>query len=642
MSGICGVAFNAEENCRVGEADIDVMLKALGGQVSERERAVVSSSVGIGIRRQPQDRSSGIVKTIVHGRTVILAVHGTLFTGSSAAFSGNDWAEEVVREVLARYLRGGIAQIHDLRGDYAAVLWDGRQGELALLTDRFRTQPLFYYEDGNKLVFASRMPSLLASPFGVPRSINPRSLVDIMAFSTIPSDRTVFNEVKKLPPGYVLTYRQGRLTLHQYWNVDFLKPDQSAEGHLQKRLKAEFEESVSVRFAADRQGSVGAFLSGGIDSSTVTGVLTKLGKAPVKAFSIGFAEQPFNEMEYARIAAQHFGAEHHEYYVTPEDTVDAIPIVLDSFDEPFANASAIPTYFCAKLAREHGVDVMYAGDGGDELFAGNERYSSQRIFDYYARLPEALREWVIKPTVTRLADATGLHLFVLGKKYIRRCSIPLPQRLYSYGLFNVTPMEELFEGDVVKAVGVDCDPYSSMYKHYHDAPASTDLDRQLYIDLKHTISDNDLLKVTRMTQAAGVAVRFPFLDHRLAEFAMSLPAHIKMPGRELRVFFKGAYSDVLPKEILTKTKHGFGLPIPVWLRTDKRLNDMMRELVLGATTVQRGMFKKRALEDLVERHRMESGSFYGDILWNIMIWELWMRTNWDRRAAVGKTDERFT
>ena len=634
MSGLCGVLLKSGESGRVSEADVVPMLKALGGHGTEHDRVAACRSVCIGVRQRSQDRNSGIVQTVMHGHTVMLAVVGTLYTGRPSPINGDDSTEGVLREILARYLQGGIEEIHKLRGDFAAVLWDGRQSELTLLTDRFRTQPLFYCEDGDRLLFASRMASLLAASGGKCRSIDPQAIIDIMAFSTIPSDRTVFNDVRKLAPGYVLICRQGRTATRQYWNLNFTDPRQSDKAELQRCLKAELAESVSVRLAVDRQESVGAFLSGGIDSSTVTGLLTQLGKAPVKAFSIGFAEQRFNEMEYARIAARHFGAEHHEYYVTAEDTVNAIPVVLEAFDEPFANASAVPTYFCAKVARDHGVDVMYAGDGGDELFAGNERYSTQRIFDYYTRLPEGLREWVVKPAVNALADATGLRLFVLGKKYIRRSSIPLPQRLYSYGLFNVIPMEELFEGDVIKAVGAERDPYTPMYKHYHDAPALTELDRQLYIDLKYTISDNDLLKVTRTAQAAGVAVRFPFLDQRLAEFAMRVPAHIKMPGRDLRVFFKEAYSDVLPKSILTKTKHGFGLPIPVWLRTDKRLNDLMRELVLGATTIQRGLFKKQTLEDLVERHQEESGSFYGDILWNVMIWELWLRTYWDRRAAI--------
>ncbi|ALA59782.1 asparagine synthase (glutamine-hydrolyzing) [Nitrospira moscoviensis] len=628
MGGMCGV-IHSDRRATVHRPAVEAMARAM--QFAEREHQEVICQDATGLAIVCANGAGSFAETARNGRPFYAAVYGDVY---QATDHGRAAGQAVAHAVLQQYLKEGLSFIDRLRGDFAIAVWDGREEALHVVTDRFRVHPIFYHADRDQLVFASRMKGLLAGSLLGRGSVRMSALVDIMAFSAVTSPGTVFDHVDKLPPGHVLTYRDGEARVSAYWNVDFTRPSRARRSELAAQLKQSLTDAVAVRLSSDTDRRIGSFLSGGIDSSTVTGLLTRLGKAPVKAFSIGFAEQRFNEMEFARIAARHFHAEHHEYYVTPEDTVDAIPIVLDSFDEPFANASAIPTYFCAKLAREQGVDVMYAGDGGDELFAGNERYSSQRIFDYYTRLPQGLREWFVKPAVTALADLTGLNLFVLGKKYIRRAGIPLPQRLYSYGLFNVIPMEDLFEGDVIKAVGADYDPYSPMYNHYHRAPAVTELDRQLYIDLKHTISDNDLLKVTRMTQAAGVAVRFPFLDHHLAEFAMSVPARMKMPARELRVFFKRTYADFLPKEILTKTKHGFGLPIPVWLRTDKRLNDMMHELVLGSTTVQRGMFKKKALEELVERHRTESGSFYGDILWNVMIWELWLRTYWDRRPTV--------
>ena len=635
MSGICGIFLKKQSDRIQGDETLVAMVEALGFNDSEQGHVATGGQVGFGVQRNLQDFRSGIARIIIQGRPVLLMIHGTLYVQSSDLVRReNETGEGIARELLASYIKNGIRAVHDLRGDFSSAIWDGRQEELYLVTDRFRVHPLFYYEDGEKFVFASRMKSLLACPFPIKRSVNPHALVDIMAFSAITTDRTVFREVKKLPPGHILTCRNGQASIRQYWDFNFLEPDQASVDVLTQQLKAEFDDAVAARVAADTDRKIGAFLSGGIDSSTVTGVLTRLTHGPVKCFSIGFGEQRFNEMEYARIAARHFGSEHHEYYVTPQDTFDAIPKLLDSFDEPFANASAIPTYMCAKLAVEHGVDVLYAGDGGDELFAGNERYSSQRIFDYYTRLPNALQNWVVKPTVTALADLTGLNLFILGKKYIRRASIPLPERLSSYGLFNIIPMSHLLNEDVLKAIGAGYDPYHPIRGHYIKAPAATDLDRQLYVDLKITISDNDLFKVTRMTQAAGVTVRFPFLDHKLAEFAARVPAQVKMPSRELRVFFKRAYSDLLPREIIAKTKHGFGLPIPVWLRTDKQLNDMMHELVLGTRTVQRGMFRMKALEELVDRHRTETGSFYGDILWNVMAWELWLRTFWDGKPGA--------
>ena len=334
-------------------------------------------------------------------------------------------------------------------------------------------------------------------------------------------------------------------------------------------------------------------------------------------------------MEFARIAARHFHSEHHEYFVTPNDVSDAISVLMEVFDEPFANASAVPTFFCAKLAKTHGRDVLYAGDGGDELFGGNERYSEQRVFEYYSKFPRLFRDGIIEPTVGLLANHVGGRIFTSGKKYIRRANIPYPQRLTSYGVFNVIPMADLMSAGVMDAVGRQYDPYGPIYALYHEARATEELDRQLHVDLKHAIADNDLFKVTRMAHAAGITVRFPFLDQRLAKFAASVPAGLKMKGTELRSFFKKSYADFLPESTRTKTKHGFGLPIPVWLRTDSRLNDMMHDLVLSPRSIQRGFFQKKALERIVDTHRQEASSFEGTLLWNVMVLELWCRTHID-------------
>lgn len=234
----------------------------------------------------------------------------------------------------------------------------------------------------------------------------------------------------------------------------------------------------------------------------------------------------------------------------------------------------------------------------------------------------------MKPLVFALADRLKGEIFVKAKKYIQRASMRYPERLSSYGFFKVVPMTELLEDSLLETIGKCYDPYAVVNFYYSQAPARNDLDKQLYIDLKLAISDNDLFKVTRMTEAAGVTVHFPFLDHLLAEFAATVPANIKMRGCNLRSFFKKAYSDLLPLETRTKKKHGFGLPIAVWLRTDKLLNEMMHDLVLSPRGVQRGYFRKKALEELVERHKTDETSFYGTALWNLMVLELWHRTYW--------------
>ena len=624
MSGVCGIVLR-DQGKPLSTAQLTCMARSLDVSGVGENTALSFGSTGLGAQTFP-GRLSGVARLTRHGQTSGLAFHGSIYN-LKELISSDVRDSNVLQELLSLYLEEGTAIMQRLRAEFALAIWDARDETLCLATDRFRVHPLFYYQDPGALVFASRMQGLLACPF-VTKSIDPTGIIDIVASSMIPTPRTIFQEIKKLPPGYLLTYRSGEIKVSSYWDINFNHPSASNEEELARQLKAQFLDAVSVRFKGeDSSESIGTFLSGGVDSSTVTGILTQLAERPIKSFSIGFAEQRFNEIQYARIAARAFAAEHYEYFVTPRDVYNVIPVLLDSFDEPFANASAVPTYFCTKLAREHGVDVLYAGDGGDELFAGNERYAAQRLFDYYHMIPAWLRESLSQPLVFSLAGALQWQLFVKGQKYIRRANIPYPDRLSSYGLFKLLSLDELFDDRFLAVAGKDYDPYAVVGFHYFQAPAQTELDRQLYIDLKLTISDNDLFKVTRMTEAAGVTVRYPFLDHRLAEFAASVPAKIKMRGRQLRSFFKNAYADLLPEEIRAKQKHGFGLPIPVWLRTDKQLNDMMYDLILSPRAVQRGYFRRNALEELVELHKIDEGSFYGTILWNLMILELWHRVH---------------
>lgn len=630
MSGICGIALK-HPGLPVGESVLIPMIRALGFGGPGRGPTAWFDSGGLGACECP-GYDWGVAHRELHGATVALAFQGRMYNAGELKSAGE--ADAPLTDVLlALYVREGMRLLDRLRGDFALALWDDRDEALYLATDRFRVEPLFYHEDGNKLVFASRIKGILACPLSIDRSIDPVSLIDVMAFSAVCTPRTIFRSIRKVPPGHVLKYCAGRVTLHAYWDVDFRNPSTASESDLARTLTCVLNDAVSARLESDISYRIGTFLSGGLDSSTVTGILMQAMKEPVKSFSIGFEEQRFNEIDYARIAAQHFGAEHYAYFVKPDDVLDAIPILLDAFDEPFANASAIPTYFCAKLAKQQGRDVLYAGDGGDELFAGNERYSAQRLFEYYSLCPATIRKWMVEPIVWFLADHVGGQFFTYARKYIRRANIPYPERLTSYGLFNIIPMPDLVDPALLEAVDRSYDPYSPIRALYFEAPATAELDRQLYIDLKHALADNDLFKVTRMTHAAGVAVRFPFLDHHLAEFAATVPAAIKMRGRKLRSFYKKAYADFLPEAILTKTKHGFGLPIPVWLRTNRRLNELMQDLVLSARSLQRGYFQKPALEALLQEHRQDRSSFYGTILWNVMILELWHRAHVDESSV---------
>lgn len=587
------------------------------------ESRVFSSSVGLGVHRVAGFQG-GLVERRLGDRVLAVAFHGTLDEDGTPEGGG------VPDLLLDRYLRSGIEFLSDLRGEFVLAIWDSKDETLFLATDRFRVHPLLYGGDARGFAFASRMRAFDPSPVPGSRTLHAPAILDVLASSYVPTPETIYEEIHKLPPGHVLTYARGTVTVRPYWDIDFRHPSRDSEEALAAQVREAFHDAIARRYHRDGGGErVGAFLSGGVDSSTVSGVLTQVAGGPIRTFSIGFGEAYYNEMSFARIAAQRFGAEHHEYYVTAKDTVDAIPIVVEEFDEPFGNASSIPTYYCAKLAREHGVDCLYAGDGGDELFGGNERYAFDRIFGYYHRVPGWMRKALVGPGVNALARALPHPLFRKARNYVQKASLPPVQRMTAYTFFNVVPLGDVVEPEFLARVN-GYDPHRAMERAFSHALGDTDLDLGLYLDLKLAIGDNDLYKVNRMTEAAGVAVRYPFLDQGLAEAAARVPASLKMRGRKLRVFFKRAYRDLLPPEVVGKTKHGFGLPIAVWLGSDPTLNAMMRDLVLGPRSLARGYFQKRALERLMEEHRTDTTLFSGTVLWNLMVLELWQRRNRDR------------
>jgi asparagine synthase (glutamine-hydrolysing) len=625
MSGIAGMMFAGGERT-VSQGSLRNMGRAMSRSPESADVAVwQDGSVGLVVHRQ-HGRQAGTVVRARHGRTVALAFFGSVYNVGELVTQSTE-SNGLLEALLDLYEKEGMECLHRLRGEFVVGIWDGPRDTVHVATDRFRIFPLLYYIDQEKLVFASHMRALYAAGLSLPLTIDHRAVVDFMVSSFVPTPKTIFTEVRKLPPGSILSYRHGRVSIQSYWDMNYLTPLGAPKTELARQLKYHMKDAISVRYRGEGNPSeVGTFLSGGVDSSTITAVLAQLSRDPVNSFSIGFGEERFNEMSYARTAARTFGAKHHEYFVSVQDTIDLMSTLIEAFDEPFANASAVPAYYCAHLAANHGVHVLYAGDGGDELFAGNERYAKERVFEYYEKIPLSLRRLFVRPLVFLLADRVGGPLFTKAKKYILRASIPYPDRLCSYGFLKVIPQEDLFDEALLEAIGMNYDPDGDVKRHYRAARAATELDRQMYIDLKLAIADNDLLKVTRMAEQAGTLVRFPFLDHHLAEFSANIPADVRMKGRVLRSFFKETYADILPQATLTKEKHGFGLPISIWLKENRVLHDMTHDLVASPRSLQRGYFKKTGVETILKRHQEDETSYYGTAVWNLLVLELWHRT----------------
>jgi asparagine synthase (glutamine-hydrolysing) len=349
----------------------------------------------------------------------------------------------------------------------------------------------------------------------------------------------------------------------------------------------------------------------------------------VHAFSIGFQEERYDELSYARLAAAHYGAAHYSQLVTPADALACLPDLVAAYDEPFGNNSVIPTYLCARMARDTGIHLLLAGDGGDEIFGGNERYRNEYILSRYGLIPRPLRVAVIEP-ILRALPAGGLSLLGKAQRYVERASLPNPERFYSSEFFVAQQRSSLLHPDFVAATTADW-PAQVARRHYQTAAAKAELNRLLYVDLKLTLADNDLFKVIRSAEVAGVQVRFPMLDIKLVELMGTLPAAYKVRGGEKRHLFKRAFAEFLPSEILSKVKHGFGLPISDWLKTYEPLQELARDTLLSARCRDRGYLAPGAMESLFALHSRDHTPFYGSVLWRFLMLELWHREHGDVR-----------
>ncbi len=507
--------------------------------------------------------------------------------------------------LLRSFREHGVQTLTRLAGQASLAVLDLEERELWLAVDRFGIQTLYFRRGPSGIAFATTVSSLRRHS-EVESDVDLQSVFNYVYFHAVPGPRGIFRGIERLEPAEYLRAASGRVERGRYWTPSYGEQADATESE----LIGEFRSSVrnAVRSCLDRaEGKVGAFLSGGTDSSTVTGVLGELTGQPPNTYSIGFQVQGYDETSYAHIAAERFHANHHEYVVTPEDLVDAIPRLAVAYDEPFGNASAIASYYCARLAKQDGVHTMLGGDGGDEIFAGNERYLKQRVFERYALLPAPLRHHLVEPILERSGDRAP-SLLRKARSYVQQANVPLPDRLGSYNFLNRTAPREIFTDDFLSAVRVE-EPLELLRKTYAAAPTSSVLNRLLYLDIKFTLADNDLRKVGDTCALAGVDVDYPFLDPDLVDFANRIPPSLKLKNGQLRYFFKKASRGFLPDEILAKQKHGFGVPCGRWIRDHVPLRELAYESLHALA--RRGYLKKTYADRLIELHQGEHVDYYG-------------------------------
>lgn len=520
----------------------------------------------------------------------------------------------------ALYRKFGIDFIDRLRGAFAFALWDATEGTLHVVTDFYGIRPVVYTESAQGFAAASRIRQLEAAGFR--RDINPEAVYQYLFFQAICSPVSIYRDVAKLEPGMRVAVQEGRGKVAPYYDIRYNTRDQS-ESWWRETIPAAIEQAFRHYVPAMAPEKTGCFLSGGTDSSTIAGYYTRLAAQPAKTFSIGFDDPRYNELDFARIAVQRFGTQSHEYLVTPADVLSLIEELPRIYDEPFGNASVVAAFYCALLAKQNDVAVMLGGDGGDEIFGGNERYVTNLVFQKYFQVPSLLRKAILEPALGVSPAIGPIHK---AKRYVRRANMANPRRFYSYNLLAETDNAEIFQPDFLAQLDTDCFFKRAQALYDRAAPAQ-DTDRLLYLDMKFTITDNDLRKVTQMVEAAGLQVHFPFLDRDLVDFAAAIPPDLKVRPGKNRYVFKRAMEGFLPDEIIQKSKHGMGLPIARWFKEDKDLNQLLQDTVFSPKARIRQFVRGDYLDRLKQAFLADETAYYGDNLWVFLVLELWLNSH---------------
>jgi len=503
-----------------------------------------------------------------------------------------------------------------LRGMFAFALWDVNEQRLLLARDRVGKKPLLYSVAGSKLIFASEFQAILRHP-DVSREIDFDALNHYLSFMCVPAPMTAFGNIRKLEPGHLLIWKNGTIETRRYWSLDFSRKIDLSEEEAGERTIELLRDAVRVRLMSDVP--LGAFLSGGIDSSAIVALMTQLSTQRVKTFSIGFEEQDFSEIVHARQIAERLGTEHHEFVVKP-DALEVLPSLVRHYGEPYADSSALPTYYLSKMTRKH-VTVALSGDGGDECFAGYERYAAMRIAERYNGLPGVLKQQVLEPAIAALPQSSATRssygrvrrlLGVLGQGRAERY-------LNLTCGFTESMKAELYSNEFLSRTRASS-PFAYMKPWFSGNGELDIVDRLMMADTSNYLPNDLLVKVDIASMAVSLEARAPFLDQHVMEFAASLPASYKLRGLTTKYLLKRALRGLLPEETLTRRKMGFGVPINHWFRG--KLKRFLSETILSSRALGRGYFNPVVVRELVEQHT-GSRRDYAPQLWTLLMLELW-------------------
>lgn len=643
MCGICGVAIPRRLNRGVDATKLRRMRDTLTHRGPDDTDTFLAGSVGLAHRRlsivdlksgrQPMPNEDGSVWITFNGEIynhlnlrMILEQRGHRYRTASDT-----------ETIIHLYEEFGPRAVNHLRGMFAFGIWDWKRRRLLLARDRLGIKPLYYVLTGDGVIyFASEIKALIEAG-AVRPEMNYDALPDYAANRSTSGDQTLFRGVKRLLPGHTLVWTESGVEINRYWNLDHAQFTENThagrtEDDYVREFTELFEESVRLRLMADVP--LGMFLSGGLDSTAIATVMSSMVSDPIKTFSVGFAEREANELEYARLAARSVGAEHHEVVITPEQFFEALPSLVYQEDEPIAHPSSVPLYFVSKLAARH-VKVVLTGEGSDELLAGYDKYRKTVYNMIFARLYARGVPVGIRRLIKRVIE-NGTLPGPVRQKLVRTFLALSPdiREIYfdNFAVFSRSLQRRLFTGEAREQMA-DYDPYC----HLLDSIKcdGTLLDQLLVTDLR-TYLHELLMKQDQMSMAASIESRVPFLDHKLVEFAVSLPARMKLRGLTTKYILRRAMKGRVPPEILSRTKMGFPVPVGTWLRG--KFCTFLDEFVLGPRARERRLFDAAYVTDLVARHR--AGENHTERLWALINMEIWQRRFIDgERSANCFADE---
>jgi len=619
MCGIAGIVNTASDE-RVEAATIHRMCQAIVHRGPDDEGIYVKDGTGFGMRRlsiidlagghQPVFNEDGSIWVVFNGE-----IYNFPQLRSELESRGHRLSTHSDTEVIVHlYEEMGRDCVHQLRGMFAFALYDQRRRKVLIARDRLGEKPLHYAFDGRRLLFGSEIKAILAVAPELAQ-VDRQALRQYIQFGYIPDPATAFLAIKKLQPGHLLELEQGNLSISQYWDLpEYGTHSPASEEECLEELEQRLAEAVKMRLIADVP--LGAFLSGGADSSTIVALMARFTSKPVKTFSIGFRQKDFDETPHARLVAQKFGTEHHELILEP-DVVDSVETLTHSLEEPFGDASALPTYYVSCLARQH-VTVALSGDAGDEIFAGYDRYRVCLQDRSFGWIPDWTRN-VYRDHIHKLVPRA-----VPGRSFSYSVSLPWQERyLEEISLQPLQRQTALLSDDFMAPGAGEAHPFDLFRSYIEHAPARDPLSQLLYLDSKTYLPADILTKVDRMSMLTSLEARAPMVDHFFVEWATGLTSEWKMRGAEQKYILRKLAQRVgVPREVLYRPKQGFALPIVHWTRNE--LKDLIQTVLLEPRTLQRGYVNPRALRQLLDEHFRGRRNHVGRI-WRLLMLELWHR-----------------